>query len=43
MNAFEVAELDNAFMRNFYKAGLSQDASLIVSVLRTSDKTGSIQ
>ncbi len=42
MNAFEVAELDNAFMRNFYKArGLSQDASLIekVSVLRTSDKT----
>ena len=42
MNAFEVAELDNTFMRNFYKArGLSQDASLIekVSVLRTSDKT----
>ena len=42
MNVFEVAKLDNAFMRFFYKArGLSQDASLIekVSVLRTSDKT----
>ncbi|MGI6090265.1 MAG: YcaO-like family protein [Saccharofermentanales bacterium] len=42
MSAFELAALDNAFMRIFYKArGLSQDASLIekVSALRIADKT----